>query len=83
VNGTRQFLHPALVLGKESQGSNCMGTGKFARKQGDADYKIANKTRYPVLMYTESGQKIMETLWNKTLEELEIRDITTALGRAD
>ncbi|EWZ36766.1 hypothetical protein FOCG_03910 [Fusarium oxysporum f. sp. radicis-lycopersici 26381] len=34
-------------------------------------------------MYTESGQKIMETLWNKTLEELEIRDITTALGRAD
>jgi hypothetical protein len=57
-----------------------METEKFARKLDDAYYMIANKTRYPVFIYTESRQKIKVTVWNKGLEELEI---TATLGRAD
>ncbi|KAF4343708.1 short-chain dehydrogenase reductase family [Fusarium beomiforme] len=67
VDGTRQFLHSALVLGKESHGSY-------------GDWEIRP---YPVIMYTESGQKIREKLWSETLEDLRIRDIATTLGRAN
>jgi hypothetical protein len=49
-----------------------MGTGKFARKLGDVLTVIANKTRYPVIMYTESAKNSMEKLWNGTLEELDL-----------
>ncbi|KAM0548214.1 hypothetical protein ACHAPJ_010014 [Fusarium lateritium] len=65
VDGTRQYLHSALMLGKESHGSY-------------GDWEIRP---YPVLMYTESGQRMTEKLWKETLEDLKITDITNTLGK--
>ncbi|RTE75065.1 hypothetical protein BHE90_010501 [Fusarium euwallaceae] len=59
VDGTRQYLHSSLVLGKESHGSF-------------GDWEIRP---YPPIMYTEPGQRMTEKLWKETLEELQIGDI--------
>ncbi|KAJ3519079.1 hypothetical protein NM208_g14274 [Fusarium decemcellulare] len=64
-DGTRQYLHSALVLGKESHGSF-------------GDWEIRP---YPPVMYTESGRQMTEKLWKETLEELHITDIKTLGGR--
>ncbi|KAF4421727.1 retinol dehydrogenase 12 [Fusarium austroafricanum] len=66
VDAARHYLHSALALGKESHGSY-------------GDWEIRP---YPVVMYTDSGQKMAEQLWRETLEELKMKDITTTLGRA-
>ncbi|KAM0438741.1 hypothetical protein ACHAPT_001499 [Fusarium lateritium] len=64
VDGTRQYLHSALVLGKESHGSF-------------GDWEIRP---YPPIMYTEPGRRMTEKLWKETLEELEIGDIGRTVG---
>ncbi|KAF4865007.1 Short-chain dehydrogenase/reductase tropG [Colletotrichum siamense] len=56
VDSARQYLHSAVVLGKESHGSF-------------TDFVIRP---YPKLMYTEAGQKKMNRLWDETLSELEL-----------
>ncbi|KAF4977923.1 hypothetical protein FZEAL_5628 [Fusarium zealandicum] len=66
VDGTRQYLHSALVLGRESHCSF-------------GDWEIRP---YPPLMYTESGIKMTEKLWRETLEEFKIDDIKETLGEA-
>ncbi|KAH8901489.1 NAD(P)-binding protein [Thozetella sp. PMI_491] len=63
VDGTRQYVHSALVLGKESHGSW-------------TDWEIRP---YPPSMYTELGYSLTERLWKETLVELGITDIKAAL----
>ncbi|KAK2772876.1 short-chain dehydrogenase reductase family [Colletotrichum kahawae] len=54
VDSARQYLHSAVVLGKESHGSF-------------TDFMIRP---YPKFMYTEAGQEKMDHLWEETLSEL-------------
>ncbi|KAK9235150.1 hypothetical protein V1525DRAFT_365626 [Lipomyces kononenkoae] len=63
VDGTRQYLHSALVLFKESHGSFC-------------DWKIRP---YPPYMYTESGRRLTAQLWDETLKELRFAGVETVL----
>ncbi|KAF9876095.1 short-chain dehydrogenase reductase family [Colletotrichum karsti] len=56
VDSARQYLHSAVVLGKESHGSF-------------TDFAIRP---YPKLMYTKAGREKMDSLWNETLSELKL-----------
>ncbi|KAH8674199.1 hypothetical protein BX600DRAFT_486789 [Xylariales sp. PMI_506] len=65
-DGTRQYLHASLVLGKESQGSF-------------VDWLIKP---YPTVMYTDMGHRMMDKLWHETIEELKVKDNIMALDEA-
>ncbi|KFY12736.1 hypothetical protein V492_03701 [Pseudogymnoascus sp. VKM F-4246] len=62
-HGTRQYLHSALVLGKESHGSFC-------------DWEIRP---YPPFVYTKTGRRMTAKLWDETLKELRFANVETLL----
>ncbi|CAM1505164.1 Fc.00g108010.m01.CDS01 [Cosmosporella sp. VM-42] len=66
VNGTRQYLHSALVLDKKSHGSFC-------------DWEIRP---YSPIIYTDAGKRITDQLWYETRKELQFAGLDEILGEA-
>ncbi|SPN96802.1 related to short-chain dehydrogenase/reductase family protein, putative [Cephalotrichum gorgonifer] len=65
TDGTRQYLHSALVLGKESHGSF-------------GDWQIRP---YPPFMYTDAGIRMTNKLWEETGYELRFAEVDAILEK--